>query len=40
MWIKKLRHINNMIFSEDYVPGIVLGILYENRNELFYSVIL
>ena len=29
-----------MIFSEDYGPGIVLGILYENRNELFHSVIL
>lgn len=40
MWIKKLRNINNMIFSEDCEPGTVLGILYENTKEFFHSVIL
>lgn len=37
-----MRHINNnnKIFSKDYVPGTVLGILYKNTNEFFHSVIL
>lgn len=29
-----------MWFIEVYIPGIILGILYKNINELFYSVTL